>query len=161
MKTVLFIFCVVCSSTALAQQYSGFFRYETGTRIDFSDKTPSGAISEDSMAASAILHVLIPLDESRANISLAYGKDAGGREDQSYTGVVAQRSEDMITIVCSFGEDVDKIETIVIFPPKKVGVVISHSAYFGRGPLMKALAQTKPELPYGSASILRLRQFEQ
>ena len=149
MKIIILVLSVAFGSTALAQQYSGFFRYDTGTRIDFSDKNPKGAISEDSMTASAILHVLIPADGKRASISLAYGKDADGREDQSYTGVVIKRSEDMITIVCGFDDDVDKIETIVIFPPKKVGLAISNSAYFGRGPLMKALAQTKPELPYG------------
>lgn len=160
MKIFVSIAFLVLCSAGTAQPYSAFFRYEPGIRIDLSDQNPKGDVSVDTMTNSAILHILVGQDGKTANVSLAYGKGAEGREDQTYSGVVVHRTEDMITIVCGFGREVDKVETITIFPEKKAGFLMGHSAYFGRGPIMKAVAETKPQVPFGSVSILCLRQFE-
>ncbi len=161
MKTLSIIsFFLISVLSAPAQQFSAFFRYEKGPRIDFSAATPKGASSEDGLPESAVLHILIPKEGNTAQVSLTYGKTANDREDQSYAGVVVHRTADMISIICVFGDQVDKIENLVIFPKKGVGFYISHSAYLG-SEVMKAIAAEKAEIPYGSASIFRLRQFKE
>ncbi len=147
--------------TLRAEPFSAFFRYESGPRIDFTGEHPKGELSDDKISETAVLHILIP-DEGSGNIaqvSLAYGKGAEGRQDTSFRGVVFHRTEDMISIICAFGE-ADKIENLVVYPKKGIGFQITHSAYLGSA-LMKALADTKPTVPFATASILRLRQHKE
>ena len=159
-----YLVCILFLASALlihAQQFSVFYRYEKGPRIDFTASHPEGENTEDSLTGAAILHVLIPSNSTTAQISLSYGKDAKGREDQSYSGMVVHRSEDMISIITLF-DGSDKVENLVLYPNKGVGFYIKHSAYLGM-PLMKQLAisEKDPKIPYASASIVRLRQFRQ
>ena len=150
---------IFCACTAHADSLSMFFRYEVGTRVDFfsADRPPETAA--DNMGGSAVLHVLIPEDAERAIISLTYGKDAKGRSDQTYPGLVAHRSVDMITILVPFGDKVDKMETIVLYPQKGSGFALSHSAFLGRGEVVKAMAEASPGLPFGSVTVFPLVRF--
>lgn len=141
-----------------AEQLSMFFRYDGGTRIDYSPASPEGATSADTFPDTAVMHVQIPQDSSDAQISITYGKKAEGREDQSYGGTVIHRTKDMISIVCKFGMT-DKIENIIIYPTKASAFLMIHSAYLGSD-MMKTMSSTNPKIPYGTASVFRLRQFE-
>lgn len=141
-----------------ADKLSMFFRYDGGTRIDFSPASPEGKSSADTFPTSAVMHVQISQDSSDAQISITYGKGAGGREDQSYRGTVIHRTKDMISIICMFGM-MDKIENIIIYPNKASAFLIIHSAYIG-SEIMKSMSATDPNIPYGTASVFRLRKFE-
>jgi hypothetical protein len=158
MKSILLLTLTLTVTAFGSEQLSMFFKYDGGTRIDFSPASPKGKSSDDSFPDSAVMHVQIPQDSSDAQISITYGKGAEGREDQSYNGAVIHRTKDMISIVCKFGL-MDKIENIVIYPTKASAFLIVHSAYLGID-LLKTMSSKDPDIPYGTASVFRLRQFK-
>jgi hypothetical protein len=158
MKTILTLLFALATTAVGSEQFSMFFRFGSGTRIDLSPDSAEGKSSSDAFPDSAVLHIMIPKDRSDAQISLTYGKDAKEREDQSYSGTVIHHTKDMISIVCNF-EGADKIENIVIYPSKGSAFLMVQSAYLGSD-LMKLMSPTKPEIPYGSVSTFRLHQLQ-
>ena len=136
--------------------YSGFFRYEKGVRVVYEKDKTEGAFQEDTITKSAVLHILIPKDENKAQISLAYGQGAQGRQDTTWNGLVIHRSPDMIAILSSFGADCDKLENYVIYPKQGVGFSIIYSAYMGADVILR-----QPNFPFGSANIIQLKKLEQ
>ena len=158
MKTILTLLFALVTSAVGSEQFSMFFRYGNGTRIDISPDSPEGKSSADNFPDSAVMHILIPKDSGDAQISLTYGKGAEGREDLSYSGIVIHHTEDMISIVCKF-EGADKIENIVIYPSKESAFLIVHSAYLGSD-LMKAMSSTNTKIPHGTVSMFRLHKLQ-
>ena len=150
-------------STSLAEDYSAFFRYEEGRRIDYSEADPGGKIQNDTITSKAVLHILIPSGSNKATISLTYGGDGGLRPDDTWEGVVVHRGEEMIAIMClhtknAAGEGMEKIENFVIYPTKGVGFMGMFSSRLGM-PFLADLSANDKTFPYGSATILRLKQL--
>jgi len=150
-------------STAMAEDYSAFFRYEEGRRIDYSEANPDGEIKNDTITSKAVLHIRIPSGSNTANISLTYGDDGDIRPDDTWEGVVVHRGEEMIAIVClhtknAAGEGMEKIENFVIYPTKGVGFMGMFSSRLGM-PFLADLSANDKTFPYGSATILRLKQL--
>lgn len=149
-------------STSLAEDYSAFFRYEEGRRIDYSEADPAGKIQNDTITSKAVLHILIPSGSNKANISLTYGGDGDIRPDDTWEGVVVHGGEEMIAIMClhtqnAAGEGMEKIENFVIYPTKGVGFMGMFSSRLGM-PFLADLSANDKTFPYGSATILRLKQ---
>jgi hypothetical protein len=159
-KTVLAFLLIisVCNAEEPSEGFSGFFRFNDGSRIDYSSKNPTGKLGPDSMSDKALLSIAIPENSRIATFNLTYGSDADTiRPDDDWQGVVAQRGKSMITIVCDHSEgnsQREKVSTYVIFTEKRVGFCITHSAWLGRPEMEGNLA-----LPFGSACILRLTQI--
>ena len=152
-------------STSLAEDYSAFFRYEEGRRIDYSEADPEGKIQNDTITSKAVLHIRIPSGSNTANISLAYGDDGDIRPDDTWEGVVVHRGEEMIAIVClhtknDAGEGMEKIENFVIYPTKGVGFMGMFSSRLGM-PFLADLSANDKEFPFGSAVVLRLKQLKE
>jgi hypothetical protein len=158
MKTILTLLFALASTAVGSEQFSMFFRYGIGNRIDLSPDSPEGKSSSDTFPDSAVMHILIPKDSGDAQISLTYGKGGEGREDQSYRGIVIHHTKDMISIVCKF-EGADKIENIVIYPSKASAFLMVQSAYLGSD-LIKASSATNTKIPYGTVSMFRLHQLQ-
>ena len=152
-------------STSLAEDYSAFFRYEEGRRIDYSEANPDGEIKNDTITSKAVLHIRIPSGSNTANISLTYGGDGDIRPDDTWEGVVVHRGEEMIAIIClhtqnSAGEGIEKIETYAIYPKQGVGFSGWFSSRIAM-PLVAALLAGDKYFPFGSAVVLRLKQLKQ
>lgn len=158
MKTILTLLFALATTAVGSEQFSMFFRVGSGTRIDLSPDSPEGKSSSDTFPDSAVIHIMIPKDSSNAQISLTYGKDAEGRKDLSYSGLVIHHTKDMISIICVFGE-ADKIENIVIYPSKASAFLMNHSAYLGSD-LLRASSSTNTKIPYGTVSTFRLHQLQ-
>ncbi|MDZ4816010.1 MAG: hypothetical protein SGI71_07060 [Verrucomicrobiota bacterium] len=126
--------------------------------FDLSPAKPKGMPSEDSFPNNTVLHVFIPENSKDAQISLTYGKDAEQREDKSYGGTVIHRSDDMVSIVCKFG-NADKVENYVIYPNKGTGFLITYSSYLGSD-YLKQISVANPEIAYGTMSAFRLFKLE-
>ena len=166
MKTLITaIFAMAFLSTAMAEDYSAFFRYEEGRRIDYSEANPDGEIKNDTITSKAVLHIRIPSGSNTANISLTYGDDGDIRPDDTWEGVVVHRGEEMIAIIClhtknAAGEGMEKIENFVIYPTKGVGFMGMFSSRLGM-PFLADLSANDKEFPFGSAVVLRLKQLKQ
>lgn len=145
-------------NTNSSEAYSGFFRHDKGVRVDYEKGKTDGNFQEDTISKTAVLHILIPPNQNKAQISLTYGKGANGREDDTWNGLVIRRSPDMIAIVCAFGDDREKFTNYVIYPKQGVGFSITYSSYFGVSIMQRDL---HPDLPFGSASIIQLKKLEQ
>ena len=166
MKTLITaIFAMAFLSTAMAEDYSAFFRYEEGRRIDYSEANPDGEIKNDTITSKAVLHIRIPSGSNTANISLTYGGDGDIRPDDTWEGVVVHRGEEMVAIVClhtknAAGEGMEKIENFVIYPTKGVGFMGMFSSRLGM-PFLADLSANDKDFPFGSAVVLRLKQLKE
>lgn len=166
MKTLLTVMLpLALSSAALAEDYSAFFRYEEGRRIDYSEADPEGKIQNDTITSKAVLHIRIPSGSNEATISLTYGADGDIRPDDTWQGLVVHRGEEMIGIVClhtqnSNGESIEKIETYAVYPKQGVGFSGWFSSRIAM-PLVAALLAGDKSFPFGSAVVLRLKQLKE
>jgi len=166
MKTLITaIFATTLLSAAMAEDYSAFFRYEEGRRIDYSEADPEGKIENDTITSKAVLHIRIPSGSNKASISLTYGDDGDIRPDDTWEGVVVHRGEEMMAIVClhtqnSAGEGIEKIETYAIYPKQGVGFSGWFSSRIAM-PLVAALLAGDKSFPFGSAVVLRLKQLKE
>jgi hypothetical protein len=161
--TVLAASVLAACANVFAEDYSAFFRYEEGRRIDYSEAHPEGKIANDTITSKAVLHVRIPSGSDKADISLTYGGDGGLRPDDTWHGAVVLRSEDMITIVClhtqnEAGEGIQKIENLIIYPKHGVGFSSWFSSQLAM-PMIAAVLATDKSFPFGSAVVLRLKQL--
>ena len=152
-------------SAAHAEDYSAFFRYEEGRRIDYSEAHPDGEIRNDTITSKAVLHIRIPSGSNKADISLTYGGVGGIRPDDTWEGLVVHRGEEMIAIIClhtknAAGEGMEKIENFVIYPTKGVGFMGMFSSRLGM-PFLADLSANDKEFPFGSAVVLRLKQLKE
>jgi len=148
------VFCWA-QNTQTNDSYSVFFQFDKGVRADYEKNKSSATFQEDTITKTAILHILIPQNQNKAQISLSYGKGANGREDDSWEGVVIRRTPDMITILCSFGEDRDKFINYVIYPKQGVGFSITYSAYLGSD----VVGRASGDFPFGSALIIPFKKL--
>jgi hypothetical protein len=145
-------------TTSAREEFSCFYQYQQGFRCDYSSKAPQGEFERDNIS-SAILHIFIPASSSTATISITYGKEGiGAGRDNTWSGTVLHRTDSMISIYADLGDDRDKIEHYVLFPKKGVGFSLGGSAFMGFPPMLQ---QRVDDLPYGSASVLRLVKYKQ
>jgi hypothetical protein len=155
---------VACALPALAQDYSAFFRYEEGPRIDYTKDNPEGKQQSDTITNKAMLHIRIPEGSDKAFFSLTYGGDGKGRPDDNWEGLVIHRGDHMVGILCnhSVGGDgqVEKISNYAIYPELGAGFSLTYSARMGMPDLAGLSGQDKT-WPLGSASVLRLKQYKE
>lgn len=155
---------IICLSVALlhcvrAEDYSAFFRFEDGKRIDYSEKEPTGTVQDDTMKKEALLHVRIPEGSDDALFSITYGGGDEAALDNSWQGKVIHRGKEMIAIVCFHMTPAEKIANYVLYPARGVGFSINYSAYLGNDFFEKA-AKLDGSLPFGSASVMRLIEYK-
>jgi hypothetical protein len=166
MRTQLLAIAVAgaLSVQAAAEDYSAFFRFEEGPRIDYTKDNPEGKQQSDTITDKAMLHIRIPEGSDKAFFSLTYGGDGGIRPDDNWEGLVIHRGEHMIGIVCihSGGGDgrVEKIANYAIYPELGAGFSLTYSARMGMPDLAELSGQDK-SWPLGSAAILRLKQYKE
>jgi hypothetical protein len=155
---------VALAMPAAAEDYSAFFRFEEGPRIDYTKDNPEGKQRSDTITDKAMLHIRIPDGSDRAFFSLTYGGDGGMRPDDNWEGLVIHRGEHMIGILCnhSAGGDgqVEKIANYAIYPELGAGFSLTYSARMGMPGLAELSGQDKT-WPLGSAAILRLKQYKE
>jgi hypothetical protein len=153
---------VACALPTLAEDYSAFFRFEEGPRIDYTKENPEGKQQPDTITDKAMLHIRIPDGSDRAFFSLTYGGDGGMRPDDNWEGLVIHRGEHMIGILCnhSGGGDgrVEKIANYAIYPQLGAGFSLIYAARMGMPDLVE-LSGKDETWPLGSASVLRLKQY--
>lgn len=146
---------------SVAHAYSAFFRYDVGTRIDYSKSHPQGEESADSMPKNTLLHISTNPDGKTAKISITYGKNQNDyQQDQEWTAFIVNQSEDMISLMSIFGDDASKIDQYVIYPKHGTGFTVSHSAYLGN-PLFKFMKQEDDTFPYGTVMLFKIKQFKE
>jgi hypothetical protein len=155
---------VALAMPAAAEDYSAFFRFEEGPRIDYTKDNPEGKQQPDTITDKAMLHIRIPDGSDKAFFSLTYGGDGGIRPDDNWEGLVIHRGEHMIGIVCihSGGGDgrVEKIANYAIYPELGAGFSLTYSARMGMPDLVQISGQDK-SWPLGSAAILRLKEYKE
>jgi hypothetical protein len=150
-------FAAALSAQAAAEDYSAFFRFEEGPRIDYTKENPEGKQQPDTITDKAMLHIRIPDGSDKAFFSLTYGGDGDGRLDDNWEGVVINRSEHMIGILCI--HRFDKIANYAIYPELGAGFSLTYSARMGM-PDLAGLSGQDRTWPLGSASVLRLREYK-
>lgn len=159
MKTLLkTLLPLVLLSTSASADYSAFFRFEDGKRIEYSKNRPQGEIEDETMKKEALLHVSVPQGSEKAMFSLTYGGGDKGL-DQSWQGQVVYRGEEMIVITFLHPNPAGKMSQYVLYPAHGAGFLISYSAYLGND-FFKKLAETDGSIPFGTASILRLIEYK-
>jgi hypothetical protein len=162
--TPIVIALVALAMPATAEDYSAFFRFEEGPRIDYTKDNPEGKQQSDTITDKAMLHIRIPDGSDKAFFSLTYGGDGGIRPDDKWDGLVIHRGEHMIGIVCihSGGGDgrVEKIANYAIYPELGAGFSLTYSARMGMPDLAELSVQDK-SWPLGTAAILRLKQYKE
>jgi hypothetical protein len=152
-----------CHAEESSEGFSGFFRFNEGKRIDYSPKHPEGKVDSDTITETAVLSIHIPENSKVATFNLTYGKNSKMRSDDTWQGIVVQRGRHMLTIHCdhSWGNSArEKVSTYVIYPERGVGFCLTNSAWFGM-PHLEVTSGDDPEMPFGSASILRLTRHQE
>ncbi len=148
---------MACALSASAEDYSAFFRFEEGPRIDYTKENPEGKEQSDTITDKAMLHIRIPEGSDKAFFSLTYGGGGKGRPDDNWEGIVIHRSEHMLGILCIHG--FDKIANYAIYPELGAGFSLTYSARMGM-PDLAGLSEQDKTWPLGSAAILRLKEYK-
>jgi hypothetical protein len=165
MRTQLLAIAVAgaLSVQAAAEDYSAFFRFEEGPRIDYTKENPEGKQQSDTITNKAMLHIRIPAGSDKAFFSLTYGGEGGMRPDDTWEGIVIHRGEHMIGILCNHSGGgngrVEKIANYAIYPELGAGFSLTYSARMGMPDLAELSGQDKT-WPLASASVLRLREYK-
>lgn len=144
--------------SALAKDYSAFFRGEPGSYIGYSETNPKGR-QQKANPTFSLLHVLIPNGSKKATISFTYGTQFS-LPNQTVEGAVVHRSKGMIAIICLptknvYGQIPDGIQSLVVYPQRGVGFLGEFS---GEWPFTSA---DPKNTEFAAASLMRLREHKE
>lgn len=160
MKTLLtLILPLALLPAASAEDYSAFFRFDEGRRIDYSAQSPTGEIQDDRMKKESLLHVMIPDGSDKATLSLTYGGGEAAGLDDNWQGLVVHQGKEMIAILCFHLAMGEKVACYIIYPSKGVGFTSTCSAFLG-SELFEVASQHDASAPFASASLIRLIEYK-